>query len=123
MDITTLFSTSLMEDVYQTKRNHLLHVYLETLGSAMQRLGCKRQVISMAELKDSLLKFAFYELIATISFRPFIVAQKEQAQDMNEIFEGEQMVNVSHLRNPIFKEIITSRLPVFDKLGLFDCKL
>lgn len=120
MDIVNIFSTSLMEDVYQTQRDHLLNVYLETLSSVMRRLGCKRQVISMAELKDSLVKFAFYELVVTVLFKPMTIARKEEAQDINEIFESEQMINVNNLRNPVFKEIMINRLPAFDKLGLFD---
>lgn len=120
MDIVYLLSTSLMEDVYQTKRDHLLNVYLETLGSVMSKLGCKRQVLSMDELKDSLVKFAVYELVITFTYRPIMCSLKEDAPDNTKVSESEPMVNLNILRNPTMREIVTNRLPVFDKLGLFD---
>lgn len=120
IDIVSFFSTSLPEDLYQTKRDYLLNVYLETLGSVMKRLGCERRVIAMDELKDSLVEFAIYELQLTCSFRPVIMSRREEAQDIDEIFDNEEMANVKILRNPAFREIIVNRLPYFDEIGLFN---
>lgn len=120
MDITTFFTTSLTEDVYQTQRDHLLDVYLKTLASVMHRLSCQTRVITMDELKASLSNFAILELIQTITFKSTIMSSAEKAPDINEMFEREDMFDVNNFRNPAYKEIAINRLSVFDKIGLFD---
>lgn len=115
-----LFATSLTEELYQFHRDHLLEVYLETLTSVMKGLGCKREVLTMDELKDTLFKFGIFELENTLTVRSLMTSPKEEAANADDFLNSEDMVNINHLRNPAFREVVIDRLPMFEEMGLFD---
>lgn len=74
----------------------------------------------MHELKESLIKNAAFELFVTFVEKPVLISEKDVAQDMNEMFESEQTFNVATLKGSTFRKILVSRLPDFERLGLFE---
>lgn len=120
MDLVYFFATSLMESVYHNHLDYLINVYHETLTNVMNRLNCRTKAPTMQELQVAIQKFKFYEMSMMFLVTPLAMAQKEDAQGIDEIMGKGEIVNRASLRNPGYKKIVINRIHLFEKIGLLD---
>lgn len=94
--------------------------YLRSLTEMMERLGCETSPPSMSQLQKALKERAFYVVIASLMILPIIMTDKKEVKTVDELMAMENSIDIAGMRSPIYRKIMTKRLPKFDEMGLLD---
>lgn len=48
------------------------------------------------------------------------MAKKETVKDIDELFDGQEKMNLTNIKNPNYRKIVVKRIEIYNKLGLLD---
>nr|XP_033331995.1 uncharacterized protein LOC117223692 [Megalopta genalis]XP_033331996.1 uncharacterized protein LOC117223692 [Megalopta genalis]XP_033331997.1 uncharacterized protein LOC117223692 [Megalopta genalis] len=120
VDLQYFLNTSLSDDVYLNHMDALLADYLHTLTSTMKQLKCKTPPPTIDDIKKCMKERAIYGLISSVTVLPVLLLDKSQAKDIDEMVLKDGQYDNPGYRNPIYRQVMTKRIPMFDEMGLLD---
>lgn len=120
VDLQYFLNTSLSEDVYLNHMDALLADYLHTLTSTMKQLKCKTPPPTMDDIKKCMKERAIYGLISSVTVLPVLLVDKSEAKDIDELLPKDGEYDNPGYRSPLYRKVMTKRIPMFDEMGLLD---
>ncbi|XP_076180044.1 uncharacterized protein LOC143153098 isoform X2 [Ptiloglossa arizonensis] len=121
IDLHYFLSTSPSEEVYENCMDAMLHEYLITMTSTMKQLRCKTPPPTMDQIKKTMRERAVYAFISSATVLPLVLVDKSQVREIDEMLPNEDgSVDNPSYKNPIYRRVMSKRLPKYMELGLLD---